>query len=697
MSETRRNSIGPEFIPFCRRPIQLGRSPNADVTFGDPSVAPMHAVLCWLNDQACIRDHGTAYGTFVNGVRTTNRILTTGDHVQFGTNLRYQVAADGLLRIMESGGNGVTARGLTLKKSGTLLVDRLDFAIAPNSFVGILGPSGIGKSTILHSLAGYLRPASGELLDEYGYALHSDGDGHKSSVGYVPQDDVVVPLLTARENLAFAARLRFAAAPLDADIDDTVWTALLRMGLQESADKRVLSGGQRKRLSVAIELLKRPRLLLLDEPTSGLDPALELVLMQLLRSLANEGVTVVCTTHNVTNVRMFDQVIAIGRSTAASPACGRLAFGGPPDAILGQLRADNWTDVFRKLDTGEFVPIPAATNCFASGEQKVALDRARQTSTTEGTHVPLSIENIGIKARAAVEEVTGELFAMATDVPLRLQTLLLTKRALLQVVRDRPLMLSLGVQPVALSLLAVLSQFRPSMELSVLFFTAVIAIWLGMNNSVRDFVRDRRQYLRDRLAGMQPFAYFLARILSNATIGCLQVSLLLITVRLVGGLFLEQDTMSSLNASFLIWGWYFGVLMLSHLGGIGLGLLVSSHVNSEETALAALPMLIMPQLLLSAVASGYFLQDYDSERAFKPIATMVTDGQGYSSYTEGLVESLSLLCLSRPATLLCATTRSGIWMGDGCHLVILLCGTWAAAYASFLRREQEWPRLVGLS
>ena len=190
----------------------------------------------------------------------------------------------------------------------------MGFRIRPDSFVGILGPSGAGKSTLLNALASYRVPASGRIIFDGRHDLRVDPNAYRATLGHVPQDDVVYRSLTARENLAFAARLRLGDVAAAVEVDSAVARTLERVELAGHDDKPVaaLSGGQRKRLSVAVELLRRPRLLLLDEPTAGLDPASEAHLMEGLRSLAHRGTTIVCTTHLMENLGLLDEVIALG-------------------------------------------------------------------------------------------------------------------------------------------------------------------------------------------------------------------------------------------------------------------------------------------------------------------------------------------------------------------------------------------------
>jgi hypothetical protein len=278
------------------------------------------------------------------------------------------------------------------------------------------------------------------------------------------------------------------------------------------------------------------------------------------------------------------------------------------------------------------------------------------------------------------------------------------RRAVQLVLRDRGLVVAMFAQPVLLGLLVALAQYDASKPFPILFFAAVIAIWLGLNNSARDLIRERRHYVRDRLAGLSPAAYLGAKTLVHAAFGLAQILLLLAVLRMGCGLVL--DSQAAKDLADVSAPWLTLVLMLSYLGGVGLGLLVSTLVRTEEAAVAALPLLIMPQLLLSAVATGTQDMAYSQSRPFRPLIVMLTSRQTPTtppppSKAAAVVDLLSMVCLSRPAALVAESPRVGdfgrwIWLVDLGHLLILLLGTWALVFLSFQRAERRWLRLIGL-
>jgi ABC-type multidrug transport system ATPase subunit len=684
----------PSFIEVHDNPVSVGRCQPANVVLPLPVISPFHATLQREGLSLRIEDHNSQFGTFVNGSRVLEkRAIATRDCIRFGNSIAYIVESNGLRLQTGPDGIGLIAAHLELAKGEKLLVHDAGFTIKPNSFVGILGPSGSGKSTLLQALVGYLRPAGGRLYGEGEREIQDDLPAHLVALGFVAQDDIVFSGLTIRENLDYAARLRFGLKGTADTIQLAVDDALERVELSRVAKNFRYSGGERKRLSVAIELLKRPRLLILDEPTSGLDPASAANLMAQLRKLAWQGTTVVCTTHQLEALDLFDRVIVLGRKMvgASGETAGKIAFVGRPQDLLKAFECSTYAGLFEQLTEGHFEPIASPDERPINKSPDMPLLDFEQAIAD----APPSISQFSEQSAKAMRDVALEFVVLASDVSLWNQAQLLVRRSFLMLSRDRWLLLSLVLQPVGLGILTVLSQFRVSAEASVLFFGTVIALWLGMNNSIRDLVRDRKSYVRERLAGVKPDAYFLSRCLVHSVVGIVQVFLLLGVLWLVGGLMFSESTLGDLRiASNFSWLWF--VFMASYLGGVGMGFIVSVLVKTEEAALAALPLLIMPQLLLSAVATGQVDAVYDSNRPFRPLVTTLCPLKAPESLSAGLVDLASLVCVSRPATLLAESPRPWVWLGDLCHLTILLATIWAVAYGLFLRQEKDWPRLIGL-
>lgn len=245
-----------------------------------------------------------------------------------------------------AGAMAINVVGITKKAGRKKLLEDVFIAVLPGEFVGVLGPSGSGKSTLLRSIIGLSRPNKGQvLIDELD--LYKNMDKFRSVIGYVPQDDIVHASLSVRAALTYAAKLRMPLETTDKGIKDRVKEVIkmMELGEQEKLKIRRLSGGQRKRVSIGVELLCKPPLLFLDEPTSGLDPALEERMMTLFRSLSREGLTVLVTTHVMSSVDKFDLIAIVYK--------GNLIYYGPPGSALVFFSVENFHEIYTKIEENE--------------------------------------------------------------------------------------------------------------------------------------------------------------------------------------------------------------------------------------------------------------------------------------------------------------------------------------------------------
>jgi hypothetical protein len=261
-----------------------------------------------------------------------------------------------------------------------------------------------------------------------------------------------------------------------------------------------------------------------------------------------------------------------------------------------------------------------------------------------------------------------------------------------------------------LGLLVALTQYHPGSVLPILFFAVVIAIWLGLNNTARDLVRERRLYVRDRLAGLQPLPYLGAKIGLDLAVGAAQIALLMGTIRVACGAVLDTpvvlDDLANLPAFR-----FFLALGLSYFGGVLLGRLASTLARTEEQAVAALPLLIMPQVLISVVAVGLAAEPYTKDRPFRPLAVTLNAGsdggtsenvpESSASWAPSVVDVLSLAILSRPATIVAegkavAGHSSTIWVADLIHLAILVSCIGVLLVVEFTRRDRGWIARMGV-
>ena len=322
--------------------VMIGRDPSAYLPLSHPTVSFRHAVISKQNEGLIVRDLGSTNGTFVNGQRIAQSPLKSGDEIQIGPfKLVYDAQQQSLTQSMRMG-HRIDAiqlgREVANKK---MILQNISLTVQPGEFIALVGGSGAGKSTLMKAMNGYEPANHGQILLD-GEPLYSKLDLYRTQMGYVPQDDIIHRALPVKLALWYAAKLRLPDAR-PSEIEARIQDALRSVDMLEHADKpvRVLSGGQRKRVSIAVELLARPTLFFLDEPTSGLDPGLEKKMMYDLNRLADEGRTVVLVTHATANIEQCDHVAFL--------SYGRLAYYGPPNEALNFYNVRDFSDIYLKL------------------------------------------------------------------------------------------------------------------------------------------------------------------------------------------------------------------------------------------------------------------------------------------------------------------------------------------------------------
>ena len=325
--------------------VKIGRNTDNDIVIPDVLASRHHATLIPNGaGGAEIRDNRSINGTFVNGARVESAVLHDGDTVTIG-NVDLVFHGGTLVRRTEttaaSGTGGLDVHGVTWTIEGNkTLLHNISLTARPGTLTAVIGPSGAGKSTFARLVAGYTHPTEGTVAFE-GHDIHAEYASLRSRIGMVPQDDVVHGQLTVNQALMFAAELRLPPDTNKEDRERVVAQVLEELEMTQHRETRVdkLSGGQRKRASVAMELLTGPSLLILDEPTSGLDPALDRQVMTMLRQLADAGRVVLVVTHSLSYLDVCDQVLLLAPG-------GKTAFCGPPSQIGAAMGTTNWADIF---------------------------------------------------------------------------------------------------------------------------------------------------------------------------------------------------------------------------------------------------------------------------------------------------------------------------------------------------------------
>ncbi|MFI1111932.1 MULTISPECIES: FHA domain-containing protein [Streptomyces] len=330
------------------RKMRIGRALENELVVSDLQVSRLHAEFTATPDGRFeIRDLGSHNGTYINGqpmAKSSTALLGPNDVVGVGHST-FRLVGGQLEEVVDTGEVSFSARHLTVTvDGGKQILKDVSFGVPEKSLVAVIGPSGSGKSTLLKALTGY-RPANqGEVLYD-NRNLYKQFAELRQRIGLVPQDDILHKELTVQKALRYAAKLRFPGDTAEAEREARIDEVLGELKLDIHKEKKVtaLSGGQRKRVSVALELLTKPSLIFLDEPTSGLDPGMDRDVMQLLRGLADDGRTVLVVTHSVAELAICDKLLVMAPG-------GSVAYFGPPEEALNFFGYDTWADVFSAFE-----------------------------------------------------------------------------------------------------------------------------------------------------------------------------------------------------------------------------------------------------------------------------------------------------------------------------------------------------------
>jgi ABC-type multidrug transport system ATPase subunit len=532
-------------------------------------------------------DLGSHNGTFVNGRRIDRAVLEELDVVSIGRN-SYRLVEGRLDESVDTGEVAYAAIDLTVRlANGTVLLDRASFSLQSCSMLGVIGPSGSGKSTLLGALTGFRMADEGDVL--YGdRSLYADYDALRQRIGYVPQDDIVHPELTVERELEFAGDVRF---PSDVDPSERrrrVQEVMQELALVHRRDTAVarLSGGERKRVSVGLELLTAPSLLFLDEPTSGLDPNYERSLMELFRELANRGRTVVVVTHSVQSLRLCDRVLVLAPG-------GRVAYFGPPQLILAYFGEDDYPDVFHDLEQPDrvdwgpqFRAHPYYTTYVARTARTAPGVRAE---SPEHSTAPVSMRGRWHQFVALSRRYAAVIVA--------------DRRNLALLIGQAPLLglLLLVALPGGQLASSPPSQLRLVSQASLVLLVVVLGVsWLGMSNAVREIAKELPVYRRERAAGVSLVAYLGSKAFVLGAITILQ-AVVLVALAL-------SDQHGPAHAVLL--GWPLGeIIVIGALTGIAamaIGLFVSAAAKTTDRATTVLPIVLV--FLLVLALGGVFPQ-----------------------------------------------------------------------------------------
>lgn len=650
--------------------LRIGRAPDNDVVVDDFLVSRHHAELRRRADGGfTLVDLESHNGSFVNGQRVKSADIGGEDYLTIGSHL-FRLVDGSLEQYVDSGQVSFDVLDLTVQtRSGQTLLDRVTFPLEKRSFLAVLGPTGAGKSTLLKALTG-VQPAQAGSVFYAGRDLYTSYAELKQRIGYVPQDDILHPQLNLETALDYAAQLRF---PPDVPVDSRrqrVREVMEELGLTERASVPIqrLSGGQRKRASVALELLSKPSLLVLDEPTSGLDPGYVRAIMRLLRSLADGGRTIIVTTHSENSLELCDRHLWLAPG-------GKVAYFGPPQEALAYFHQTDYLTVWDELEHDQ------GTDWQARFQE----DRASETYVRE----PLAKRRRGfVQAQASVE---------SPPPPRRWRDDLgtLIRRYLTIIGSDRRNLLLLLLQAPVLGALilaiAPANSFVPGstahaqMVALMLIFAATL---MGASNAIREIVKELPIYQRERASGLSIPAYLASKFFVLLGLTVLQSIVLVFIATLRQGGPPTGALIGSVGAELMV------DVALAGVASMAVALLVSALVSSSDTALTLLPLLLIPQIVLSgglvSIQNTPVLQELSflmSARWGLAAVASTVDLNGLNRSAQPGVGA----AYARPGLLPAAdplwSHAAGTWLGDGLALVMLTAAALAVTLYMLRRRD----------
>ena len=645
---------GPLALPLAPgRSITLGRAPDNVIILDSPLVAAHHAALAHSGDDlATLTIYNTEH-TWLDGfpVRTDRLSLAPGAELRIGP---YDFIFTGARLEQFDESRDIQIDAVDLRKevrtgafhhSAKTLLDNISLSIPPGSLVALIGASGVGKTTLLHTLSGHDPAHSGAVLYN-GEDVYAHLAAYSASLGYVPQDDIIHKNLSVERALFYAARLRLPRDKRRREIQQRVEETLQDIDLVGQRHQRIsqLSGGERKRVNIGVELLARPAVFFLDEPTSGLDAGLDRAIMDLLRRLADRGHTVVLTTHLVSHLSVCDFICFLAPG-------GRLAYYGPPDELRHHFQLDGFDEIYTALaaaperwvaafrQSPDYMRYVVQPRVQAANRGQAAAIALREQREEQDAGAPAQAQRITPRidqidgtptqpapAIPAMAPISGPLGTPDDSWKIRAarqrtqlsggwrQFRLLTMRYLELMAHDPAnLLILLAQAPIIALLITLLSRGNDIHIVATgsvtpypldmyaqrtLFIMVCSAVWFGTINAAREIVKEKPVYTRERTIHLGILPYIFSKIVVLMLLSAIQDAILLAIVGHKSGyppngLFWPQMTGSFVEL-------YLSLLLLS-LVGVMMGLLVSALAPNTDRAISFVPILLIPQIIFANV------------------------------------------------------------------------------------------------
>ncbi|MER6126851.1 FHA domain-containing protein [Streptomyces sp. NPDC001795] len=639
--------------PLPSRTVRIGRGADNDMVIDDLVVSRRHAELRAHPDGTYeIVDLDSHNGTFLNGRPVTRAPVTPGDIVGIGHSA-FCLVGDELQEYVDTGEVSLDVQDLTVEvdRGRKTLLDQVSFPVGEKCLLAVVGPSGAGKSTLLNALTGQ-RPADRGTVLYDGRDLYRDYAELRQRIGLVPQDDILHAQLTVRRALTYAAELRFPQDTAKEERLARVDEVIRELGLEQRAGQPIhsLSGGQRKRVSVALELLTKPSLLFLDEPTSGLDPGMDRSVMHMLRGLADDGRTVIVVTHSVLSLDVCDRLLVLAPG-------GKIAYYGPPDDTLPFFGFEQWPEAFEAFERDR-------DRDWAGEYRDSPFHRQYIVNSSAQPHLPAPAPAVAVGPPPKAQSWGAQLGTLVR----RYAAALGADRTFLVIMVALPFVMGAMARALAKG------SFTQETALNALLILCVGAVLTGAANAVRELVKERVIYQRERAVGLSRSAYLMSKVVVLGTVTVLQavvltlVALLGVDLNVPGGKGVLMPPLVEITLAVALLA--FTAMMF--------GLVVSALVRKEEVT--------MPLLVLLAIVQVVFcgaLLTLDGVAVLNQLSWLVPSRWAFGA----MAGTIDLVRLAPDKTDPLFRHATGTWLLDMGMLVVLsvLCGL---AVTRLLRRHE---------
>ncbi|MBQ3426400.1 MAG: FHA domain-containing protein [Clostridia bacterium] len=548
--------------------LTIGRDKKSDIYLESVKVSRRHAAIVHKSGGCYIQDLKSANGIFVNGQRVITEKRLKERDIIYIANSMFIYTAETLLYKTDTGGTRVVMQNIsrTVKVKGKpkKILDSVNLTVEPNEFVAIIGGSGAGKSTVMNAMSGFEQATEGCVMVN-NVDLYKNYQVLKNIIGYVPQQDIIYENITLQKMLEYSAQMRISDDVSKAERMQRINDVLNMVDLTEHRDKfiRSLSGGQKKRASIAVEMLADPGLFFLDEPTSGLDPGTEATLMKTLNRLSKQrGKTIIMVTHTTQNLHLCDKILFMGVG-------GKVCFYGTPGECMDFFGVNNLTEIYNKvLD-------PQAAAYWA---HRYVTEYGYNSDTKSGASGSVKDKKVSIIKQFGI----------------------LSARYMTLIKNDIQRLLMIFIQPVLIAILIaavakddVFTDY--SSTRSILFAVSCAGIWVGLFSSIQEICKERSILKREYMANLRLGAYvlskFVVQLLLSAIQALIMVSMLYMTI---GHSDYELITESGYFEMFV-------TMFFTVFSSASIGLIVSALSKNNDKAMTVAPFLLIVQLLFSGI------------------------------------------------------------------------------------------------